>query len=478
MRLFQRFIAFGAMASVLWLTACSDAAPQPPVDGDEPWEPTSGPSVMLHINSLNTGRSIADGTTVTELINTLRIIMIHEGSDGTPHIEANRLVDTHSADNTFHYVFQKRTFTGKKRFYLIANEGSVKKVGIVEGAGASFPQGMTEPSLSDVLDYFQADMPANEPGTVTQPAPPYTGAQFEALLQALCFDAYDAYDIVSGTVCLPYTAFYDKFEVKDGDVDLDYTDEPMYLVPVATKFMFKFINERVGDDVEIDYLNLASANRSNYLMANLNDSEKNKYVGAQKYYWIDWLKLVVDDTQAAQNSDDNIDINAAYGWISGYRVPYSDDTKEFDFVTQTFVDAPVNAEKPWVLTKADQANDGTVTATETDFGPFYLPESHHIVEETIEPDDDDPSATPVTQLVEKFMMKIKMRNAKTEQSSTSFAEVKVAESEISNMKAMFRNTSIQINIKLHQGGVSIYAETVPWNKKVFYGYVKDEDEIK
>ena len=463
--------ALVSLGCVMLLGACSDSTPVPE-DNDGP-NLNESPVVMFHISTLNAGAS--SGSEVTELINTLRIIMIHE-SGSELRIEANRLIDTHQADNNFNYMFQKRTLPGKKRIYLIANEQSVKRVELVSG---SFPAVMQNPDLKTVLDYYEPDLitDGTEEGTATIDKE-YSAADFEEVLTSLCFEGDGAYEINGGVVCLPYSAFYDDIEVHENE-KIDNTEKPMYLVPAATKFTFKFINERTAGDVAVDYLALASTQKTNYLMANLEDQELNKYIGGQKYYWIDWLKYVVDETQANPDLDDNVPVNGMYGWISGYNVPVPEDVYEHYFVPDGQADDPENApavkSTSWMLKGAVEEN-GRITGTEAEFGPLYIPEGHHVFDE--EETDEETGEVISTQTVEKYLLKIKLRNSEAPVDSKSLVDVKIAESEISNLKALFRNTSVFITITLHEGGVNIYAEPVPWNKKVFFGYVKDEDEIK
>lgn len=470
MRLSRLYLALIALCSCLMLGSCHRrstlAEEMDPQDKDAQW-------IMVHIGAIGSGREAAD---VEEKIKSLRIIMIQD--DGkSKYIEANRLIDAENAAASFRYIFQKRTAPGKKRFYLIANEECVHSVSF-SGDGVSMPAGMKQnPTLTAFLNYFDPDMPVE--GDDAAPERDYTAAEFEKMLQSLCFDAMEAYDkaVSNRVVYLPYSAYYD-FEVKATDgYEVDYTNRPMYLVPVATKFSFKFINERTKDDVAIDYLAIEKLNQSTYLMAKLEDWEQKKSISNKEYYWIDWLKFVADQTAEAIDQDTNLGINGTYGWISGYFVPNSDDAEVHYIVPDGDADSPSTPTKKstsWILPKAKENDGDRVESTTTEFGPFYLPESHYMVDKEVE----DASGKTSNQTVESYTLKLKMRNAASNVDSESLVEVKKAETEISNVKSMFRNTSVLITITLREGGVNIYAESVPWTKKTFYGYIKDEDEIK
>lgn len=480
---------FLAIIATVMLPACADRTPLSEPLPSTPEETVKNPLLILSINTVNQGN--AGESSVKEIIKTLRIIMIHE-EGGQSFIEANRLIDTHDAEhNRFTYLYQKSTVPGKKRFYLIANEASVAGVSLTDG---TFPGGLTNPSLHTLLEYFgptMADVDSQKPA----PEVDYTAADFENLMQALYFESLPAYELNGQEVYLPYSAFYSGFEIKQGDTKVDFTSTPMHLVPAATKFTFKFINERTAEDVAIDYLAVKATNRTSYLFANIDPLEQKKSIMGENYYWIDWLHLISQASQENTGAEDNNNFNNRYGWIKEYFVPQPADTLVHYFVPDGPADspeAPSVKSSSWILPVAAQADNGRVTATTTEFGPLYVGESRYFIEEELAPDltdptdpdatekqdTDDPDTETPTQTVEKYFLKIKLRNISAFVDSKSLAEVKEAETEISNLKALFRNTSVLITITLREGGVNIYAEPVPWNKKVFYGYVKDEDEIK
>lgn len=486
-------LAFIALCACLMLGSCTRRGLDGPDDVQEPQSWDVSPVVMLHIGTLNAGRQ-ASSDDVQEKIRSLRIIMIHE-TGGSRYIEANRLIDIDPvSDAHFAYLFQKRTVVGKKSFYLIANEESVTSVRLKEG---SFPEAIypgesgpettgSGPSLTKFLNYFEPEMPSEDGG------PSRTAAEFETLLNALCFEPESAYAQVDKVVYLPYSAYYTGFDIKEtDDYEVDYTDRPMYLVPVATKFFFKFINERTGQPVAVDYLALESTNRSNYLMAQLGTEELNKYVpGPNKsYWWIDWLKLVSEATQEAETDEGLLTTNGTYGWISNYKVPGNEGTSEngwkysdewtYAFVPDGPADDPTSDPKrkstSWMLEKAEESNGGEITPFVLEEGPFYLPEGRHKVQKYDKKEDGTLEANGDP--VEEFDLVLKFRPTDIDVNASS-SKILKATTEISNLRALFRSTSVRITITLHDGGVNIYAEQADWTPTRFWGYVKDEEEIK
>lgn len=532
LRLSRLYLAFIALCGCLMLGSCRDNSL-----ADEPENPdgpqlNDGPVVMLHISAINAGsRTSAVGP--AERIKSLRIIMIHEGEGGEKRLEANRLIDAHdTASEDYVYIFQKRTAVGTKKFYLIANEESVKSVQFVEEASSETPEepdepddpaigggdtepGDTEPetpatsdaqmTLTQFLNLYEPDMVMNDFGAgYTTPENDTDGTyakEFEKKLNSLYFAPLEgSYEIEDGKVYLPYSAYYTYEIEEDGGHEVDKTGEPMYLVPVATKFNFKFINYRTNTTV-VDYLTIQSANKTNYLMAQLDDEElMKKFDVDNSYYWINWLKYVADKVnETADNTENNASMNGNYGWISKYYMPKDDDT-EYDFVSESWFNDAGTYPKAWRLSPGE--NDDTPSETQS-YGPYYLPEGHHMeidkipekpegVEDEDDDDDDgdgtdtdtdttsdpdqstesDPKQDEPAELVEKYNLTIQMHD------DSEGATVKTASTEISYLKSLFRNTNVVITITLREGGVKIYAETQPWAKKEAYGYVQDKDDIK
>ena len=474
-RFSKRCLAFIALCGCLALGSCSrqGLAAEDPDDGygPQPWD--DSPVIMLHIGTLNSGRQDPSG--VQEKIRSLRIIMMHE-ADGNRYIEANRLIDV--PDDTdpgdFSYIFQKRTVAGKKSFYLVANEESIEKVTLKATAegDSSFPEGLGEaPSLTQFLNAFDPAMPTgDDDGDAADAMAASAGAEFEDLLGRLCFEPMRKSCSGQEKVYLPYSAYYHSgFDITPEDsYEVDRTDSPMYLVPIATKFFFKFINYR-SEQVEIDYLALEKTNKSNYLMAKFENKElfvRDNYTG-KELQWINWMQVVSAALQDAENDDDLASMNGYYGWIFPYQVPYPEEDEDCDAITYPFVgevgevDDPETPDQttpqPWII---PAGNGDDEPAPPQEFGPFYLPEGHNM------------------ELSEESNTKVERYNLAIHMHDVGVVDPQEAKTEISNLKALFRNTSVRITITLRAGGVRIFARVEPWEEYRFNGYVKDEDDIK
>lgn len=513
-RYIKLYLAFVVLCGALLFASCRKDSVGLPDNPQEPQAWEIGPTMMLHINTLSYGVQSV-GTAVEERVKSLRIIMIHEDSDKKRYLEANRLIDIPDAGadgegsraTDFTYIFQKRTVLGKKSFYLIANEESAENVTIKGDEGPIALPAQT--TLTTLLNSYQPAMPsgkkaAADGAVITDPAAddsanPDVAAdekaaaqaqELEKLLQNLCLEPKQ--ELGSGKLYLPYSAYYHSgYDITEaGGHEIDMTGSPMYLVPVATKFSFKFINERTQDSggLAVGKLELRSTNKTNYLMANFDLSGfKNKeelYLdpvegGSKQIHWIEWLRQVAMATNPTapedQTSDNITDQNSRFGWISCYQMPYPDfkdgaagesDVVNYDFIQHL-------PEKSLTLQNATPLDDSgdKVQAYEQEIGPFYLPEGHHKEEKNL---SDDPDSNAKT-LVESYGLYIEMYPAEEGLSST---QAKVADTEISNLKYLFRNTSIRITIALHEGGVKIYAQTEPWITATLWGYVQDEDDIK
>lgn len=512
-RITKLYLAFVVLCGALLFASCSkdgESAGSP----DDPQAPQAweiGPMMMLHINTLSYGVQ-STGTAVEERIKSLRIIMIHEDPDKKRYLEANRLIDIPdvgadgegSRATDFTYIFQKRTVLGKKSFYLIANEECAENVTIKGDEGPMELPAQT--TLSTLLNSYQPAMPSGKKAAADgalidpaddDPANPDVAAdetaaaqaqEFEKLLQNLCLEPKQ--ELGSGKLYLPYSAYYHSgYDITAaGGHEIDMTGSPMYLVPVATKFTFKFINERTLDNggLAIGKLELRSTNKTNYLMANFDLSGfKNKeelYLdpvegGSKQIHWIEWLRqvaLATNPTKPEDQTSDNVtDQNSRFGWISCYQMPYPDlkdgaagesDAVAYDFIQHL-------PEQSLTLMNAESLGGDKVKSYEQEIGPFYLPEGHHKEAKNL---SDDPDSD-VTTMVESYGLHIEMYPAGEGASSAQFKE---ADTEISNLKYLFRNTSIRITIALHEGGVKIYAQTEPWITASLWGYVQDEDDIK
>lgn len=275
-------------------------------------DPSEGQRVMLVLSVAPITPTRASADNDRETMHSLRIVLLDEGG----RVEHNRLV-TFSGSGTTSYGegspgFQFiQTTPGNKKIFLIANEESLRSVQMTNDAYAPF----NRQSLTAVLDSRPADSEATD---------------FETLVNSIYFKPGD----YSG-MNIPLTSSY-AFEINEEDYapDSRRIKKEFYLVHAATKFDFRFENYRVAP-VTVDELTLSSVADDMYLMAHFTD-ENGQMVPAEEKtvtwiptdsnlprteYWIDWLKLVSEDTNNEPDLPDNKDVNSEYGWILDYSLP-------------------------------------------------------------------------------------------------------------------------------------------------------------
>ena len=384
--------------------------------------------IVLHISPLDATNTLTN--TPIEKIKSLRIIILNESS-----IECNRLIafsETSPATAAyFQYVFTWITEPGKKRIYLIANENSVAELKY-NNPQNNLPTDLPT-SLTALFERYaeieKDETEQDDDVTVKKP----NAEEFKNVMEAVYF-APD-YENKAGAIFLPYTSYYDVKTEKE-----EHLNQTMYLVPVATKFTFKFINNRTSG-VQVNGISITKTNTNNFLFANMDESEINmRFADDDKdYYWIDWLAKVAEESHKNQSSvGANEAFNEKYGWIKYYKMPPLTSTDEF--VESKFVES---------------ANSQTVPAEGTlDLGPFYVPESRY--ERTYE----DAKGTVKEQI---YGLTLELDDSRIQ-----FDDVP-----ISNLKALFRNTSVVITITMSEGDVEIYAEIQGWNRKSANGWVTE-----
>lgn len=478
-------------------------------DGDGPGSGTEDKiHLVLHIRSLDT-RTTSSGAP-TERIKSLRIIILNEeieasddGNAGQPgedsenvnaddgntnrtsklSIEYNELIEfgTGYASNGFDYMFIKQTIPGKKHFYFIANEESVKKIHF-EGEIGSDYEGK---DLSEFLGAEKYKVPKDgQDDTENRELPDAT--ELEDLLKSVYFaPEYNIENInESNNIYLPYTTYYggDEFKLLGKLDEGQVIEKQMFLVPVATKFEFNFINNRTNP-VEINNITVSTSTteektvsddndtqttvvsaglaKHNFLLAHVCDSDVQKKIDTTSYYWVDWLDKVSKASWSNQPFDDNISFNDKYGWIKNYEIPAVALTDRRDKVT--FVSSPDDATKK-IVSAVNKVDEQNPIPGELSLGPYYLPESRQ--EETYKVTDE---GKEVTKKEQRYYLTLGLHD----ESQESSKDPKFEEVQISNLKALFRNTYVIINIKMSEGTVEAYAEIAPWNKKSINGWVTE-----
>lgn len=470
------------MALSVMLSSCIFEYETP---GDEPSNPggnVDGQPLTLSfkVKSLaNQGRAANHN----EMVSYLRIIILNEGK-----LESNRLIQldnvTLSSDLEYEYRFE--TTAGQKSFYIIGNEQSVGNIsfsvpvtelpaGLQKYISDNSAGGLT---LSELLVYYMRDAEGNFPDA----ANPADADEFARVMNSVYFNP-DYAPAADGNYYLPYTAFYggEQFNITH-DTVLDN----MYLVPAATKFTFKFNNYReenvvvngikisdFNSDVTFDQIddsfvtsdgtiNLGAICDSSYLFGQIDEEETWKSFDGLKFYWIDWMQRVAQMTQT--DLSNNVGINQKYGWIEKYTIP---DYQTLDNVNNVVAHFYPGTEQ-WIVygTVLNGGDPGSIQ-----LGPYYLPESRHIVEFTNEYYDETTNQVITrTEKRQAYYLSLDMNQENTN-IKPDFTVV-----EIDNLQSLFRGTSVIITVNMRKGSYGVYAEIAPWTNNRSYGYVTEHPD--
>ena len=236
---------------------------------------------------------------------------------------------------------------------------------------------------------------------------------------------------------IPLSCFYEI------DLQGNYGDElekDVYLVNVGTRFYIRFNNYR-NEEVIFDKVALNSVADLNYLIPQIGESDLNK----DGIYWIDWLKDVVEETQKYPGLDDsdtsNDVINEKWGWLNDYRLPKKTEHKIVNFNTS-----------PWTVPKSI-LQESTIPKPETlVVFPLYLPESKNIISGGNS---------------QKYTLEFEIRNNAGPPHNISY--------ELTNLKSLFRDTYVIINVDIVTIVENIYVEIKNWSyRDNVYGIITPE----
>lgn len=432
-RYISYFIIAALLACGVWGCDRGFDPDEPDLDGEEKY------MLLLHVMPIAAGETAdATATEVTERIKSLRIIVLtvpDEESDGTAasKIEYNKLEDIEEGKaSAFEHPVSLWLTKGKKDIYLIANEESVGDI--------QYSPEMTElpTKFADFLKRY--DLLKNP-----------DAAEFKDAVEAIYFEPNYVID-EQKRIYLPYTSHYQVEVTKKEEEENKPT---MYLVPVATKFTFKFINKR-DNDVMVSKISVKGTDTHNFLLAHVGEDEYEKeFVNEDgtntPLYWIDWLAKVSEATHGAA---DNAAVNEKYGWISDYKIPASSKNAETDFIAET---------DQVIVPKKDPAGDGS----ELDepgvlvLGPYYRPESRR--EKTVT--DEEGKETRE----HEYLLTLDLKDII--EGGPEFVDIPIA-----NLHALFRNTSVYITVTMSSGDVEVYAEISDWNRHEANGWVSDGND--
>lgn len=394
--------------------------------------------LLLDLRALNPSTL----TTPAEKIKSVRVIITNtpivdtdtdsdsdSDTDGTEMpatiVECNRLYDFPMLNaSNFSYTMSWVSNLGKKSVYVIANEESVSE------------------DLTEELNRYQEMEAAGD---------------LEKWLQEYSFKPN--YDTSGNTIYLPYTFFKTDFEPLPAQVNT----VNCWLVPVATKFVFYFQNNREYP-VKINGISMAYANSTSFMMPNIDKDALYMEYGGQPIYWTDWLAKVSQSSWDYPESGENEWFNQQNGWITAYSVPDPNESNIFTFIKKDSSDVfTVDAAEEKTIYEETELVPGTHTSR-----IYYLPESinYKNPDNISNPDSDDENSEE--ERVQTFYLTINFEDMGPVNKAPKFENVPIP-----NLNALFRNTFVVIKMVMGQGDIEIYAEIAPWNIVTSNGWVSE-----
>lgn len=366
----------------LLLAACSSGT-----NGymDEVWPDDHTATLILRTALLDKTRAIdTPADNPVEYMYTLRIVILH--ADGS--VEHNVYVDFGNTPQTECFRVLKVTRNETKKIYLIANEKSVSSElhGKLEALAAG---DNTFRSIVDELHF----------------APDYK-------------------------IPIPMSSVYDVPVNEESLVERQF-----YLVRAATKFTFRFTNER-ENAVSVDAIAVSGIVGETYLIPH--KKEKEMFFEDEPLFWIEWLKKMADESQ--EHLDDT-SLADRRGWIQDYDIPSGQTHEEVIVRSPTLVSG---------LTY--HVNEAPTPGKEI-FPVFYLPESKNLKDRTQEYGEQ--VYTMTLHLTEKHP---EGGTGLPEENELSFTRP------FPNLKALFRNTHVLVDVTFWEEGVKV--DVIPYSEVV------------
>lgn len=290
---FRHIAALLCVALTVMMTACGG-------NSDMPQDPAEdGQSTFLVFNIGMAGATRANDDPAIESMHSLRIVIL----DNNGVVENNEYFEFGSGRQTYSHITELKS-RSQKRVYLFSNEESVTDIHC-ESANVSLSG-----SLHDFLE------------SVAEGA---TG--FEAKIAAVNFSPDFSKPI-------PLNAVYDV-DIPDG---VRYVEKSFWLVRVATKFTFTFINKRKYSDITVESFEVEGISDRQFFMPKFTGNKAPVFPGFPT--WIDWLKDVSDKTQI---NPDNPTADTS-GWLTGYDIPAESNIGKLSYNTPfTLTPTPAGA---------------------------------------------------------------------------------------------------------------------------------------
>lgn len=417
--------------SLLFGSCIFDYPPEMEGDGHAT---ADGDKVVLQLNIRTLAASQQENP--TEKIKSLRVVIIGRGATAAEPdtIECNRLLQLpEMVAKDYSYIMMWNSTRGSKDIFVIANEESV------------------DDNLSTLLNEYAEKKPANG---------------FADLVNGYSFTPQYTTDD-KNNIYLPYSFSREEIEPVAGAVNTVNA----WLVPVATKFIFNFTNNR-PNGIKVNGISMKYANRANYLIARPGEGELKKEYNGQTLSWTDWLAEISKNSWLYPEFAPNEGYNDEVGWIIDYALPNPGDSYVY-----TFIRAYAEDEIFTVSGATSKEIDGveTVIPGRHSTRIYYLPESVNFQrfgdDGTAQPNPDGDQTGSEEPTEQAFYLTLLFEET-AENASTPPVFNDIA---IPNLKALFRNTYVVINITMSEGDIELYAEIAEWNPKTANGWVNEGD---
>lgn len=212
-------------------------------------------------------------------------------------------------------------------------------------------------------------------------------------------------------------------------------ERQFYLVRAATKFTFRLTNER-ENAVSVDAIGISGIVGKTYLIPH--KKEKEMLFEGESFFWIDWLKKVADESQ---NHPEDVTLADRRGWIQDYDIPSGQLHEEVVVRSPTLV--------PGLTYHVNEAP----TPGEKIFPVFYLPESKNLKDGAQEYGE------------QAYMMTLHLTEKTPEGEAGTSEEKEVSFTRsFPNLRALFRNTHILVDVTFWEEGVKV--DVIPYSEVI------------
>ena len=370
----------------------------------------------------------------TEKIKSLRVVIIGKGANSTvpDTIECNRLLKIQDMiANDYSYILRWDSHPGNKDIFVIANEESV------------------DDKLSALLNSYVENKGAGD---------------FIGMVNGYSFNPQYTVD-AKNSIYLPYTFSKVDIEPLAGVVNTINA----WLVPVATKFIFNFTNNR-PDGIKVNGISMKYANRSNFLLAHPGEGELEKQYNGNTLSWVDWLAEISKNSWLYPDYAGNEGYNDEVGWIIDYKLPNPADAGVYTFI-RDYAEGEIFTVDgaTTIVTDGVETHKPGKHSTQV----YYLPESMNFdrlgENGSARPNPDGDGQENQKPSEQIFYLTMLFEDTAANPSTPPvFNDVAIP-----NLKALFRNTYVVINVTMSEGDIEVYAEIAQWNIKTANGWVNE-----